>query len=308
MTTTPIQIDNRYELKEKLGAGSFGVVYRGYDIVYKRDVALKLEPITCPVRQLEYEYLTYKHLEGIPGIPEVYEYIHDYASPLGIHSILVLQLLGPSLEDIFTRCKTTFSLQTVFYLGCKMVSILRDVHARDILHRDLKPDNFLIDSSGNLYLIDFGLSKRYRDPKTHIHIPYREDKRLVGTPRYASMHMLLGIESGRRDDLESVSYILAYFLRGKLPWQGLKVIDKHRKNKKILETKMATPSNVLFKGFPYDFIVFSEYIRALRFADKPDYDYLHFLLVDAARRLSLDISCDWSKLYLESVKEEDTDE
>jgi serine/threonine protein kinase len=308
MATTQIYIDGRYELKEKIGSGSFGVVYKGYDILRKREVALKLESDMCSVPQLQYEYSVYKRLEGISGIPNVYAYIHKYKFPFGVHSVLVLQLLGPSLDDIFRQANYTFSTQTVLYLGCKMVSILRDVHNRDILHRDLKPENFLLDSSGNVYLIDFGLSKRYRDPTTHIHIPYREDKRLVGTPRYASMNTLLGIESGRRDDLESILYTLAYFLRGRLPWQGLKAIDKRRKNEKILNTKMATHIDDLFKGFPLEFIVFGEYIRALRFADKPDYDHLSSLFVDSAKRLSLDISCDWSKIYLESVKEENTED
>jgi hypothetical protein len=135
---------------------------------------------------------------------------------------------------------------------------------------------------------------------------YREDKSLTGTPRYASINALLGIEPTRRDDLEAITYILMYFFRGSLPWQGIRALDKRRKYQKILEKKMATPINVLHKGAPYELQLFAEYVRALRFADKPDYDYLERLFTDAAKRLgiTLDSKYDW----MATIEEEKEDE
>lgn len=291
-----LMIQDRYELKEKLGSGSFGVVFRCYDHHRKRTLAMKLESLEISTPQLDYECKLYSHLKGIKGIPKIYAYISRYIFSFGKYNILIMQLLGHSLEDYFQHCGGLFSVKTAFQLGYQMVQILKEVHAKDIIHRDMKPDNFLIDASGNVYLVDFGLAKRYRDPKTHIHIPYRENKSIIGTPRYASINVQLGIESSRRDDLESIAYILVYFLRGSLPWQGLKATTSKRKYQKILETKMSSPIDILYKGLPYELMVFAEYARNLRFADKPDYDYLSKLFTDGLLRLGIPMDgvYDWN--------------
>lgn len=157
------------------------------------------------------------------------------------------------------------------------------MHSKSFIHRDIKPDNFLmgLGRRANLVnIIDFGLAKKYRDPKTHIHIPYRENKNLTGTARYASINTHLGIEQSRRDDIESLGYVLMYFLRGSLPWQGLKAATKKQKYEKISERKMGTPIEVLCRGYPSEFVTYFQYVRSLRFDDKPDYSYLRKLLRD----------------------------
>ena len=171
---------------------------------------------------------------------------------------------------------------------------LRAPPAPAFIHRDIKPDNFLMGlgrRSNVVYIIDFGLAKRYRDPKTHVHIMYRENKHLTGTPRYASINNHLGIEQSRRDDLESLGYVFMYFLRGSLPWQGLRANTKKQKYQKIMEKKMATPIDLLCKGFPDEFRIYFEYCRALRFADKPDYSYLRRLFKDLALRNEVRVAC-----------------
>ena len=174
------------------------------------------EPLKTAVPQLEYESKLYKVLQGSTGIPEVYWFGIE-----GDYRALVMELLGHSLEDLFQYCGRKLTLKTVCMIADQMISRLESMHNNNFIHRDMKPDNFLMgtkNKQGVVYMIDFGLSKRYRDPKTGSHIPYRDGKSLTGTARYASVNTHIGIEQSRRDDLESVGYILLYLLKGNLPW------------------------------------------------------------------------------------------
>eukprot|EP00163_Fabomonas_tropica_P013631 TRINITY_DN2518_c1_g3_i1.p1 TRINITY_DN2518_c1_g3~~TRINITY_DN2518_c1_g3_i1.p1 ORF type:complete len:235 (-),score=67.58 TRINITY_DN2518_c1_g3_i1:512-1216(-) len=212
---------------------------------------------------------------------------------------MVMDLLGPSLEDLFNYCNRRFSVKTVLMLADQMISRIEYVHLKNFIHRDIKPDNFLmgLHKKGNqVNLIDFGLAKKYRDPKTHQHIPYRENKSLTGTARYASINTHIGIEQSRRDDLESLGYVFMYFLRGSLPWQGLKAVNKKQKYEKISEKKLATPVDLLCKSFPTEFATYLSYCRQLRFDDKPDYAYLRKLFRDSFFRegYQYDLVFDWT--------------
>lgn len=179
------------------------------------------------------------------------------------------------------------------------ISRIEYIHSRNFIHRDIKPDNFLmgIGKRGNqVNVIDFGLAKKYRDPKTHLHIPYRENKNLTGTARYTSINTHLGVEQSRRDDLESLGYVLMYFLRGSLPWQGLKAATKKQKYDRIMEKKMTTPTELLCRGFPSEMAIYLNCCRSLRFDDKPDYSYLRKLFRDLFVRegFQYDYVFDWS--------------
>lgn len=271
-----------------------GDIYLGVNIVSGEEIAIKLESIKAKHPQLEYESKVYKSLAGGVGVP----FVRWYGTECDYHA-MVLDLLGPSLEDLFNFCNRKFSLKTVLLLADQLISRVEYIHSRNFIHRDIKPDNFLmgIGKRGNqVNVIDFGLAKKYRDPKTHLHIPYRENKNLTGTARYTSINTHLGVEQSRRDDLESLGYVLMYFLRGSLPWQGLKAATKKQKYDRIMEKKMTTPTDILCRGFPNEFAIYLNYCRSLRFDDKPDYSYLRKLFRDLFVRegFQYDYVFDWS--------------
>lgn len=176
------------------------------------------------------------------------------------------------------------------------------MHYKHFLHRDIKPDNFVMglrEHTRSVYLIDFGLAKRYRDPRTLFHIPYRENKSLTGTARYASLNTHLGIEQSRRDDLESLGYLMIYFLNGRLPWQGINdAIDKEDKYAKILARKRTTTIESLCAALPPEFALYFNYVRSLGFDERPDYSYARKILksVFLQNHFANDGIYDWTNL------------
>jgi len=230
-----LRVGNKFRIGRKIGSGSFGDIYLGTNIATGEEVAIKLEGVKTKHPQLLYESKLYKILSGGVGIP----YVRWYGVE-GDYNVMVMDLLGPSLEDLFNYCSRKFSLKTVLMLADQLISRVEYIHSKNFIHRDIKPDNFLMGQgkrANQVNIIDFGLAKKYRDPKTHQHIPYKENKNLTGTARYASVSTHLGIEQSRRDDLESLGYVLMYFNRGSLPWQGLKAPTKKQKYEKISEKK-----------------------------------------------------------------------
>jgi len=202
-----LRVGHKYRLGRKIGSGSFGDIYLGTNIASNEEVAIKLECVRTKHPQLHIESKIYRMMQGGVGIPLI-----KWCGAEGDYNVLVMDLLGPSLEDLFNFCSRKFSLKTVLLLADQMVSRIDFIHSKNFIHRDIKPgiskffsfyllnfsslDNFLmgLGRKGNLvYIIDFGLAKKYRDARTHQHIPYRENKNLTGTARYASINTHLGI-------------------------------------------------------------------------------------------------------------------
>ncbi|KAF8644310.1 hypothetical protein HU200_066498 [Digitaria exilis] len=289
-------VGSKYKLGRKIGSGSFGEIYLATHVDTYEIVAVKIESSKTNHPQLLYEAKLYNALQGGTGIANI-----KWCGIDGDENILVIDLLGPSLEDLLVYCGRRFSLKTVLMLADQMITRIEFMHSKGYLHRDIKPDNFLMGlgrKANQVYVIDFGLAKRYRDSATNRHIAYRENKNLTGTARYASRNTHLGIEQSRRDDLESIGYVLLYFLRGSLPWQGLKAATKKQKYDKISEKKLSTPIEALCKSYPVEFASYFHYCHSLTFDQRPDYSFLRRLFRDLFDRegYQFDYVYDWTLL------------
>ena len=281
----------KYRTVKKLGEGSFGKVYKAE---YKGEYyAAKFEERNKGQNLLQNEANIMSYLKG-PYIPAIQSYGYS-----GEYNVLVMQLLGKSLEELINKLKK-FSVKTSSLLIYQMINIMKFIHDRHIIHRDIKPDNFLMGlnkKNADLYLLDFGLSKKYRSSRTLVQYPYIKRNKLTGTARYASIHALEEMEQSRRDDMESIGYVIMFFLRGELPWQGLKVKSKEDKYRKILDKKKETSSKTLCANFPDEFREYVEYTRKLSYEEEPDYEKYKnkfYNLICNKRGESFDYIYDWT--------------
>ena len=288
-------IFSKYLIRKKIGKGSFGTVYQGINTSNNEKIALKVEkrdkndPGT-----LENEALRLVYLQG-EGIPSVYCYGNNIE-----HNLLVEELLGKSLEEIFTSYGKPFSLKTVCVLGIEMIKRIQYIHSKYYIHRDIKPDNFMTGRGPNekkIYIIDFGLAKKYYSVSRAQHIKFITGKHLVGTARYCGRNAHRGYEQGRRDDIESIGYVLMYFLLGVLPWQGLKAKKNEDQFEKIAQKKYTTSFEELTLGQPEEFLNYFKHVDRLQFEDQPNYVYLIGLFQSVIDKYCQDClyDFDWKK-------------
>ncbi|KAI8565544.1 hypothetical protein RHMOL_Rhmol03G0268300 [Rhododendron molle] len=271
-----------YKLERKLGKGGFGQVYVGRRVTGGSgrtgpnavEVALKFEHRNskgCSYGP-PFEWQVYSTLNGCYGIPLVH-----YKGRQGDYYILVMDMLGPSLWDVWNSNNQMLSEEMVSCIAVEAISILQQLHFKGFVHGDVKPENFLLGQPGSsdakkLYLVDLGLASRWRDSSSGQHVDYDQKPDVFrGTVRYASVHAHLGRTGSRRDDLESLAYTLIFLLRGKLPWQG---IVGENKGFLVCRKKMGTSAEMLCCLCPPPFRQFLERVTNMKFDEEPDYSKL----------------------------------
>ncbi|KAL2256639.1 hypothetical protein VTK26DRAFT_1368 [Humicola hyalothermophila] len=295
-----ILIADRYRIDRKIGAGGFGLVYSGTDLSSGEEVAIKLTFVRDNPEALRGEKETYEALNGGVGIPRV----RWFGQECDFY-VLVIDALGPSLEDLLNYCGRKFSLKTILLIADQAISRIEYIHSKGFLHRDIKPDNLLmgVGRQGNtLYTIDFGLAKEFCDAERRKDV---EGLPLAGTRRYASINNHSGREQSWGDDLESLGYVFVYFARGSLPWQGLKVATDEERDVRIKEMKEGLSGEALCDGFlPGEFATYINYTRGLAFDDKPDYSYLRqlFRRLFQAKGFKYDHVFDWTEKLFDEMQ------
>jgi serine/threonine protein kinase len=326
--------DKRYILLDSIGSGSFGHIFAAQDRNHKKvPLAVKLEKVNLEnphhvllhtefaiyykilpqfaakcrtIPELKQRFLRKNVVQehsvnhGLKGVCQTYW----FGKADDLYYAMVIDRVGTNLENLFNQCNRKFTLATVLKVGIQILDRIEMLHECDFIHRDLKPENFAIglkkSEQSLIYILDFGLVKRYRDGETKRHIGYSENKQLVGTLRYASLSSHLGIQQSRKDDLEELGYILVYFQKGSLPWQtNQKVVppplplqlptDPKQKYRDVIQDKLYIPLETICQDLDPAFTKFLRYARALDFDEDPDYKRLRKLLLGCAKRNNLDL-------------------
>lgn len=256
-------INNKYKILERIGEGAFGSIYKGQNIRTMELVAIKIEPICNETKLLKNESTAYQYLNNIDGIPSVKWFGKDEDN-----YYMVIHLLGDSLQTIKNK-RDCFSLKLVLQIGIHIVELLKTIHEKGLVHRDVKPDNFLLglhSDSKRIFIIDFGFCKSYLfDGK---HVPQKRTHNLIGSRTYASINAHHCIELSRRDDLESLGYMLIYFYTGFLPWQLVNSNEQMNTNKTIIMSKHSITED---GALPKILVNYIKYVRNLGFSEKPNY-------------------------------------
>ena len=265
----------KYRILKKIGKGSFGSVYLGKNIYKEEYYAVKFEPKNQQDLILEREsYLLY-YLRGY-GIPEIITYGHNTN-----YNILVQTLLGNSINYIFSKKDNKFSMKDCCMIGIQILDRLEYIHSKFIIHRDIKPDNFLVGNPDQslIHIIDFGLAKKYMSSRTGKHAKFTINKKWSGTSRFASANSLRGVAQSRRDDLESLCYLLLYLMKGNLPWDNVYGINENEEILLIYKIKKYMKPELLFMNLPKETAEFFHYCKKLEYEQKPDYNFLRNLLL-----------------------------
>lgn len=285
-------------IKRKIGKGSFGEVYKAYHTTEKCLCALKVEnKRKSKKRRLRSEYNMYVKFSKRQNSSIPREYLYLETDEM---SYMIVQLLGRSLDDIIKSYKGKLDLGTCMKIAIMSIKCLEDVHSVGVIHRDIKPNNFMFGNKktgeqNKLYIIDFGLSREYFKRETRSHIKMRHGRHLVGTIRYVSIRTHQGFEPSRRDDMESLGHMLIYMAKGRLPWQGLPKKEGISSADLIQEKKMTTKIEDLCEGLPECFGQYLEYTRNMDFKQRPDYEYLKGLFRQSAEDHDIDLMLDWEK-------------
>ena len=272
----------KYKVIKKLCSGAFSNIYLGISILNGSKVAIKLEKRNIPNPHLETEAYFLYYLKGV-GIPEILTFGRTKN-----YNILIEPLLGKSLYHLFVENNYSFNIKDICLFGIQLIDRLEWIHSKNVIHRDIKPDNCIIGDKGSniLYLIDFGLSAKFRSSSSGKHIKFGFTGKLTGTTKYSSVNSFRGCEQSRKDDLESMVYMIIFFLKGRLPWEDIESEDELNKFNKIYLLKKNITIEKLCEGLPEEIHKLLKYVKQLKFEEKPDYNYMKLLFKNLLLRFN----------------------
>ena len=283
----------KYKIINKIGKGSFGFVYSGENIQNKQKIAIKFEKKDSSYHLLQNEGMLLALLKG-PGIPEIISFGKNK-----VYYILIQELLGDNLWQVIKKTNLRkYDINDLSKIAIQIIDRIEYVHSKNILHRDIKPENFLLglDNKNYIYIIDFGISRKYRSDKTGKHIRYTLTGKLFGTLKFISYNAARGVEHSRRDDMLSIGHMLAFLAGNKLPWQGYEIHGPNAKRnyEKVVELKRISKPEDICRGLPEEFAEYIKYCKGLNFEQEPDYEKLRNLFKQVLIKNNKDIFSEFS--------------
>ena len=289
-------IFKKYKPIKKIGSGSFGIIYSVIRLTDKKTFAMKTEKISEKTQFLESESYNLFRLQGGLGIPKLITCGH-----IKNYNILIETLLDKSLYYIFITRNKESNLIDICLIGIQLLERLKWIHSKDLVYIDIKPSNFLIgiNDPNVIYIVDFGLCKKYRSSKTGKHILPKLTKKFKGTIKYASPNAIKGKEISRRDDLISLGYMLIFLLKKKLPWEN--TFKNRSKYLELMHLKDTNGAGKLFYNIPKEFKEYIKYTRNLKFEQDPDYSYLSSLFL----KIIINMDLDYKKIAFSWIDEKD---
>ena len=289
-------IFKKYKPIQMIGKGSFSKVYSCINVLTNEHYAMKVEKRNAKTKYLQSETNTLTLLKNF-GIPKVISFGYSKNN-----TILIETLLGKSLLSKIKETNKGLELIDLCLCAIQILDRIKWIHSKNFIHKDIKPENFLfgLKDPNIIYLIDFGLSKKYRSSKTGRHISPKMTKNFEGSIRYASINSLMGKEYTRRDDLISLGYMLIFLRNLKLPWKDIKSLNK-KDYLEVLDSKKSSKIEFLCKNLPKEINLYMKYVNSLRFEQDPDYDYLKSLFQKLLHNLTDNISINFTWLNSQKI-------
>ncbi|CAG9334343.1 unnamed protein product [Blepharisma stoltei] len=269
-------VAGRFKIEEKLGSGSYADVYCAMDMKTNEKVAVKLDHSTNDPARINSESMFLELLENSQYFPKLI-----WHGKYNSSKAMVTNLLGPSIFAEYLK-RNRFTNIEIASIGTQMVSALEIIHGQGIIHKDIKPDNILIDpivGIEKVYLIDFGIAKRYADPISKQQVPFRDDNEFNGNLMFASKNVVMGCTPSRRDDLESLAYTLIFLLTGTLPWS-----KKRKASESLRRQRQLGLFTSDFARIPEELTNIVNYSQKLKYHERPNYQYIISLLKEISKR------------------------
>ena len=290
-----IKFFGKYQIMKIISKSFFSTVYLGKCLKEKNKyVAIKVQKQNCIISELEREAYFQYYLRNI-GIPKVISF-----GKTRKYNILVETLLGKTINKLFEINNNAESkMKDMCMAAIQIIDRIEFVHSKNIIHRDIKPDNFLVGNPDTslIYIIDFGLCKKYRSSRTGKHIIFSKSKKCFGTLDYCSINSMKGLQMTRRDDMESIGYMLIHLIKGTLPWIILEESPFSEKYEKVYKIKANISNEELCKDLPIEMCKYMEYVKSLKYEEDPNYEYLRQLFFSILRKMNekFDLHFSWSK-------------